>query len=42
MPLFCTTFGVAGIAAAWFRVMPVIANSSIPISDTAALTQCQV
>jgi hypothetical protein len=30
------------IEAAWLSVIPVIANSSIAVSDTAALIQCQV
>jgi hypothetical protein len=29
------------MSAAWLSVIPVIANSSIPASDSAALIQCQ-
>jgi len=36
------TCGRASIRAALLSVMPVSANSSIPTSDRAALTQCQV
>lgn len=34
--------GEALIVAAWFRVNPVAAKSSMPISETAALIQCQL
>jgi hypothetical protein len=34
------TAGFASILPAWFRVMPVTANSSIPIRQIAALIQC--
>src|SRR3546814_12577091 len=41
-PVLPVTTGLAEIDEAWFSVSPVIANSSIPASEIAALTQCQV
>ena len=34
------TSGEASIFAAWFNVIPVMANSSMPIRQTAELIQC--
>jgi hypothetical protein len=34
------TAGLASIFDAWFSVIPVIANSSMPIRQTAELIQC--
>ena len=35
-----STSGVASIFDAWFSVIPVIANNSMPIRQTAELIQC--
>jgi hypothetical protein len=42
LPLRATTLGSAWMAPAWLSVMPVMAKNSMPISDSAALIQCQL
>ena len=42
LPLRVATIGLAAIEAAWLSVIPVTENSSIAVSETAALTQCQL
>jgi len=42
VPDASTMTGFAPIVAAWFSVMPVIANNSMAVNDTAALIQCQL